>query len=283
MTTGGNRIPYSLSAPPTDTLLRITVKVLGDHSNDVAAPAQGHEGVRRRPLRRADPAPTNAAAGPAAGRRHRRHAVAGAVRDPSCASRASSPSSTARPPKSTSSSAASSTPSRPGAAPACMYLVGPPGGDADPFTGRRLAKLVPELTEHDVYLCGPPRMMDAATARASTSRRSSQAHPHRVVRVLGGGVMRRFLRGIRCHRCRARHPAQFQDGSVKRRPRPHSRHLLTHQKAPQCQVTRLPHPLRRASRQRRARRRRRQAQLRTDTHDDTTKAPTKAASTSAKP
>jgi ferredoxin-NADP reductase len=43
-----------------------------------------------------------------------------------------------------------------------VYLVGPPGSDADPFVGRRLASIVPDLSSHDIYLCGPPRMMDAA-------------------------------------------------------------------------------------------------------------------------
>ena len=43
-----------------------------------------------------------------------------------------------------------------------VYLVGPVGSDADPFVGRRLASIVPDLGAHDVYLCGPPRMMDAA-------------------------------------------------------------------------------------------------------------------------
>jgi predicted ferric reductase len=45
-----------------------------------------------------------------------------------------------------------------------MYLIGPPAGPNDPLTGRRLAGVLPDIREHDVYLCGPPRMMDAARA-----------------------------------------------------------------------------------------------------------------------
>jgi ferredoxin-NADP reductase len=54
------------------------------------------------------------------------------------------------------------------------YLIGPPGSDEDPFVGRRLESLVRDIRDHDVYLCGPPRMMDAARAalrRVGVSRR----------------------------------------------------------------------------------------------------------------
>jgi predicted ferric reductase len=49
------------------------------------------------------------------------------------------------------------------------YLVGPRGGHADPLVGDRLRRLVPDLAEHDVYVCGPEPFMAAATA---TLRRS---------------------------------------------------------------------------------------------------------------
>jgi ferredoxin-NADP reductase len=46
------------------------------------------------------------------------------------------------------------------------YLIGPPqAGARDPLAARRLARLVPDLTRHDVFLCGPPPMMAAAEAR----------------------------------------------------------------------------------------------------------------------
>ncbi|HET6878212.1 MAG TPA: ferredoxin reductase family protein [Jatrophihabitans sp.] len=43
------------------------------------------------------------------------------------------------------------------------YLVGPPRhGANDHLSARRLQRLVPDLSRHDVYLCGPEPMMDAA-------------------------------------------------------------------------------------------------------------------------
>ncbi|MFE9562252.1 ferric reductase-like transmembrane domain-containing protein [Streptomyces sp. NPDC006487] len=41
------------------------------------------------------------------------------------------------------------------------YLLGPSGAAFDPLAPQALAALVPELAEHDVYLCGPPGMADA--------------------------------------------------------------------------------------------------------------------------
>ncbi len=54
------------------------------------------------------------------------------------------------------------------------YLIGPRGSAADPFTPERLQRLVPDLAEHDVYLCGPDPMTDAAVRalrRAGVPRR----------------------------------------------------------------------------------------------------------------
>ncbi|MEU9005509.1 ferredoxin reductase family protein [Streptomyces sp. NPDC048551] len=41
------------------------------------------------------------------------------------------------------------------------YLLGPSDGAYDPLAPRALAALVPDLAEHDVYLCGPPGMTQA--------------------------------------------------------------------------------------------------------------------------
>ncbi len=41
------------------------------------------------------------------------------------------------------------------------YLLGPSGGAWDPLAPLALAALVPDLAEHDVYLCGPPGMTEA--------------------------------------------------------------------------------------------------------------------------
>jgi predicted ferric reductase len=42
------------------------------------------------------------------------------------------------------------------------YLVGPREEVGDPFSSRTLAKLVPKLNQHDVFLCGPEAMTGAA-------------------------------------------------------------------------------------------------------------------------
>ncbi|XLE09578.1 ferric reductase-like transmembrane domain-containing protein [Streptomyces sp. Pv4-95] len=45
---------------------------------------------------------------------------------------------------------------------ALHYLLGPSDGPFDPLSPRALRNLVPDLDEHDVYLCGPPGMHTAA-------------------------------------------------------------------------------------------------------------------------
>ncbi|MEV5505484.1 ferredoxin reductase family protein [Streptomyces orinoci] len=42
------------------------------------------------------------------------------------------------------------------------YAVDGPAGQAVPLTARSLQRLVPDLAEHEVYLCGPPGMTEAA-------------------------------------------------------------------------------------------------------------------------
>ncbi|MFE8977729.1 ferric reductase-like transmembrane domain-containing protein [Streptomyces cyaneofuscatus] len=44
------------------------------------------------------------------------------------------------------------------------YLLGPSGAAFDPLAPQALRALLPDLAEHDVFLCGPPGMADAATA-----------------------------------------------------------------------------------------------------------------------
>ncbi|MFD7857838.1 ferric reductase-like transmembrane domain-containing protein [Streptomyces microflavus] len=44
------------------------------------------------------------------------------------------------------------------------YLLGPSGAAYDPLSPQALRALLPDLAEHDVFLCGPPGMADAATA-----------------------------------------------------------------------------------------------------------------------
>ena len=46
------------------------------------------------------------------------------------------------------------------------YLVGPPRkGPQDHLSQQRLMRLIPDLRERDVFLCGPQPMMVAASAR----------------------------------------------------------------------------------------------------------------------
>ena len=153
--------PYSLSAPPTDRLLRITVKVLGDHSHALRTLHKGTRVFAEGPY------------GALTERRRTRRQVlllAGGIGVTPL--RTLFETLPARPGELTLLYRASNEldivfrreldaiAQWRGAR--VVYLVGPPGSDADPFVGRRLASIVPDLVAHDVYLCGPPRMMDAA-------------------------------------------------------------------------------------------------------------------------
>lgn len=42
------------------------------------------------------------------------------------------------------------------------YVVTEPGGRSSPLTARALLRLIPDLAAHEVYLCGPPGMTEAA-------------------------------------------------------------------------------------------------------------------------
>ncbi len=41
-------------------------------------------------------------------------------------------------------------------------LLGPRGVEPDPFSAAELVRLVPDLAEREVYLCGPPGLVHAA-------------------------------------------------------------------------------------------------------------------------
>jgi ferredoxin-NADP reductase len=153
--------PYSLSAPPSDRLLRFTVKVLGDHSRD---------------LRNVRPGTRVFAEGPygafTEGRRTRRKVLllAGGIGVTPLRTlfetmqahrgelmliyRANSELDVVF------RSELDAIAKWRGAQ--VRYLIGPPGSEQDPFVGRRLESLVRDVRDRDVYLCGPPRMMDAA-------------------------------------------------------------------------------------------------------------------------
>jgi len=60
------------------------------------------------------------------------------------------------------------------------YLLGPRDKRPSPLSGRRLLQLLPDITQRDIYVCGPPGMMDAATkSLRSLGIRRSQIHSER--------------------------------------------------------------------------------------------------------
>jgi len=165
--------PYSLSAPPSDHLLRFTVKVLGDHSEALQRVRKGTRIFAEGPYG----ALTEE-------RRTRRKVLLLAGGIGVTPLRALFESMQARSGELTLiyrantdldvvfRSELDSIAKWRGAH--VRYLIGPPGSDEDPFVGRRLESLVRDIRDHDVYLCGPPRMMDAARAalrRVGVSRR----------------------------------------------------------------------------------------------------------------
>ncbi|HEU4676678.1 MAG TPA: ferredoxin reductase family protein [Motilibacteraceae bacterium] len=165
--------PYSLSAAPTPTHLRITVKELGDGSGELARLRPGTRVIAEGPYGAFTPGrrrghgvlllaggigitPLRAMLehlGPHVGpitlvyRAERRDDVILAAEiDALAASRRAR----------------------------VHYLVGPVGSTEDALVGRRLRKLVPDLPARDVFVCGPPRFMDAAEealARSGARRR----------------------------------------------------------------------------------------------------------------
>ncbi len=156
-------LPFSLSAPVRDDVLRITVKAAGDHT---------------RRLRRLRPGTRVLATGPfgalTAHRRTRRKVLllAGGVgitpmralfETLECAPgeltlfyRAGSEAQLVLREELEAIARARGAGLR--------FLLGPSDGAYDPLAPRALRALLPDLAEHDVYLCGPPGMADAAMA-----------------------------------------------------------------------------------------------------------------------
>lgn len=165
--------PYSLSAPPSDRVLRFTVKVLGDHSEALQRVRKGTRVFAEGPYG----ALTEA-------RRTRRKVLLLAGGIGVTPLRTLFESMSARRGELTLiyranteldvvfRSELDAIAKWRGAH--VRYLIGPPGGAEDPFVGRRLESLVRDIRNHDVYVCGPPRMMDAAREalrRVGVSRR----------------------------------------------------------------------------------------------------------------
>jgi predicted ferric reductase len=155
-------LPFSLSAPVRDDTLRITVKALGDHT---------------RRIQRLRPGPRVLATGPfgamTAHRRTRRKALllAGGVGiTPMRALFESLPGGPGDVTLLYRASHAGQLVLREELEriadtrqAGLHYLLGPSDGPFDPLAPQALRDLVPDIAEHDVYLCGPPGMAEAAT------------------------------------------------------------------------------------------------------------------------
>ncbi|MGW8554108.1 ferredoxin reductase family protein [Streptomyces tubercidicus] len=156
-------LPFSLSAPVRDDTLRITVKACGDHT---------------RRIRRLRPGVRVLATGPfgamTAHRRTRRkvlllaggvgitpmralfETLPGGPGDLTLLYRAGDADQLVLREELEAIAAARGA--------ALHYLLGPSDGPFDPLAPRALRNLVPDLADHDVYLCGPPGMSRAAAA-----------------------------------------------------------------------------------------------------------------------
>jgi predicted ferric reductase len=153
--------PYSLSAPPHPSMLRFTVKALGDHSREISQIRAGTRVVAEGPY------------GALTARRRRRRgvvlvaggigvtplralfeAIPGGPGEVTLLYRAN------RMEEVVFRAELEDIARRRGAR--VHYLVGPPGGPNEPLTAVRLAGLVPGIGDRDVYVCGPPGMTAAA-------------------------------------------------------------------------------------------------------------------------
>ncbi len=163
--------PYSLSAPPHDRQLRITVKLAGVHSAGLLALRPGTRVLAEGPY----------GAFTAERRRHRRVLLIGAgvgitplrtlfetlpgrPGDITLLYRASTPHDLVLRGEIDAIAAARGA--------RVHYLVGPRA--ADPLSAQRLLRLAPDLADHDVYLCGPDELRESVTAelrRAGVPRR----------------------------------------------------------------------------------------------------------------
>ncbi|MFB7864489.1 ferric reductase-like transmembrane domain-containing protein [Streptomyces sp. NPDC056069] len=156
-------LPFSLSAPVHDDTLRITVKVLGDHTRRVRRLRPGTRVLATGPFgaltahRRTRPKVLLLAGGVGiTPLRALFETLPGGPGDLTLLYRASNAGSLVLREE-------LETIARRRQA-ALYYLLGRSDDAYDPLAPRALQALVPDLAAHDVYLCGPPAMAQAATA-----------------------------------------------------------------------------------------------------------------------
>ncbi|KPC59039.1 ferredoxin reductase family protein [Streptomyces chattanoogensis] len=172
-------LPFSLSAPPRDDILRITVKVCGDHTRRVRRLRTGvrvlatgpfgamtaHRRTRRKVLLLAGGVGITPM-------RALFETLPGGPGDLTLLYRAGSAAQLVLRDELEAIAEARGA--------ALHYLLGPSDGPFDPLAPRALGNLVPDLPEHDVYLCGPPGMARAAiTALKRAGIPASRIHAER--------------------------------------------------------------------------------------------------------
>ncbi len=153
--------PYSLSAPPQEGWLRITVKDLGDHSSVLSklrpgtrVLAEGPYGVMTQARRRRRKVLLVAGGVGVTPLRALFESLPGAPGDVALVYRASTAQDVVLRGELDQISYQRGS--------FVHYCIGPRGGLGDPFVAGRLAAMFPDLKERDVYLCGPTGMTDVA-------------------------------------------------------------------------------------------------------------------------
>ncbi|ANH40466.1 Flavohemoprotein [Nocardioides dokdonensis FR1436] len=158
--------PFSLSAAPTDSELRITVKALGTHSAGLRGLVPGTRALMEGPYgaltvaRRRNPGVLLLAGGigitPLRALLEQHHDQGAEAGPATLVYRARSIEDLVHRQEIDRLAQAAHID--------VHYGVGPSGGSDDVLVGERLREVVPDLGDRDVYLCGPGPFMEAATA-----------------------------------------------------------------------------------------------------------------------
>jgi ferredoxin-NADP reductase len=142
---------------------------------------------------------------------------------------------------------------------AAHFLPGRVGGDRDVLVGDRLRRLLPDLRAHDVYVCGPPGFVNAATAalrRLGVSRRHIHSENFAFGPPHSKGPPRASRRTRhRLHHRRPRAAARLQDARQPRHRRRHRRPRPDRRGQDGVRQWRFRHPRGRDERQHEGRRR----------------------------